>query len=79
MSAYNTFISMCSYLDEGSSDVTDGTMFITSYATDNGFADPNGKNKPYKRKEQKDEKGIKVKECASLTGSCIFENYQNLF
>lgn len=50
MSAYNTFISMCSYLDEGSSDVTDGTMFITSYATDNGFADPNGKNKPYKRK-----------------------------
>ena len=25
------------------------------------------------------EKGIKVKECASLTGSCIFENYQNLF
>lgn len=50
MSAYNTFISMCSYLDEDSSDVTDGTMFITSYATDNGFADPNGKNKPYKRK-----------------------------
>lgn len=50
MSAYNTFISMCSYLDEGSSDVTDGTMFITSYATDNGFADPNGTNKPYKRK-----------------------------
>lgn len=50
MSAYNTFISMCSYLDEGSSDVTDGTMFITSYATDNGFSDPNGKNKPYKRK-----------------------------
>lgn len=50
MSAYNTFISMCSYLEEGTSDVTDGTMFITSYATDNGFADPNGKNKPYKRK-----------------------------
>lgn len=50
MSAYNTFISMCSYLDEGVSDVTDGTMFITSYATDNGFDDPNGKNKPYKRK-----------------------------
>ena len=50
MSAYNTFISMCSYLDEGSSDVTDGTMFITSYATDNGFDDPNGRNKPYKRK-----------------------------
>lgn len=50
MSAYNTFISMCSYLDEGASDVTDGTMFITSYATDNGFDDPNGRNKPYKRK-----------------------------
>ena len=41
---------MCSYLDEGSSDVTDGTMFITSYATDNGFDDPNSRNKPYKRK-----------------------------
>lgn len=50
MSAYNTFISMCSYLDEDASDVTDGTMFITSYAIDNGFADPNNKNKPYKRK-----------------------------
>lgn len=50
MSVYDTFISMCSYLDEGSSDVTDGTMFITSYATDNGFDDPNDKNKPYKRK-----------------------------
>lgn len=25
------------------------------------------------------EKGIKVKECASLTGTCVFENYQNLF
>lgn len=50
MSAYNTFISMCSYLDEGSSDVTDGTMFITSYATDNGFDEPSGRNKPYKRK-----------------------------
>lgn len=39
-------------LTEDSSDVTDGTMFVSSNATDNGFAETNdgGPNKPYKRK-----------------------------
>lgn len=37
-------------LTEGTSNVTDGTMFITSYASDNGFADTNAVNVPYKRK-----------------------------
>ena len=36
-------------LAEGSSDVTDGTMFVSSYASDNGFADTAAVNKPYKR------------------------------
>ena len=39
-----------SNLQEGTSNVTDGTMFITSYATNNGFADTNAPNVPYKRK-----------------------------
>ena len=39
-----------SKLQEGTSNVTDGTMFITSYASDNGFADSNAVNTPYKRK-----------------------------
>lgn len=37
-------------LEEGESDVTDGTMFVSSYASDNGFADTNAVNVPYKRK-----------------------------
>ena len=38
-------------LTEGTSDVTDETMFVSSYASNNGFADTNdgGPNKPYKR------------------------------
>lgn len=35
---------------EGMSDVTDGTMFVSSYASDNGFADTSAVNVPYKRK-----------------------------
>ena len=42
-----TFIST---LEEGTSTVTDGTMFVTSYASNNGFADTNAVNYPYKRK-----------------------------
>ena len=38
-----------SNLDVGNSDVTDGTEFVSSYASDNGFADSNALNKPYKR------------------------------
>ena len=39
-------------LTESTSDVTDGTMFVSSYASNNGFADTSdgGPNKPYKRK-----------------------------
>lgn len=36
-------------LPEGTSDVTDGTMFVSSYATDNGFADTDAFNVPFKR------------------------------
>ena len=38
-------------LDIGNSDVTDGTEFVSSYATDNGFAETaeGALNKPYKR------------------------------
>lgn len=39
-------------LPEGTSDVTDGTMFVSSYATDNGFAETTegAVNTPYRRK-----------------------------
>lgn len=37
-------------LQEGTTTVTDGTMFITSVATNNGFADTGYVNIPYKRK-----------------------------
>ena len=39
-----------SQLQEDTSAVTDGTMFITSVATNNGFSDTNYVNIPYKRK-----------------------------
>ena len=41
-----------SNLDVGNSDVTDGTEFVSSYASDNGFAETaeGSLNKPYKRK-----------------------------
>lgn len=43
----STFISQ---VTEGTSTITDGTMLITSYATNSGFADTNAVNVPYKRK-----------------------------
>ena len=36
-------------LEVGNSDVTDGTEFVSSYVSENGFADPSALNKPYKR------------------------------
>ena len=39
-----------SQVNEVTSTVTDGTMFITSWASDSGFADTNAINVPYKRK-----------------------------
>lgn len=43
----STFISQ---VNEGTSTITDGTMLITSYASNSGFADTNAANVPYKRK-----------------------------
>lgn len=43
----STFISQVS---EGTSTITDGTMLITSWASNDGFADTNAVNVPYKRK-----------------------------
>ena len=43
----STFVSQ---LIEGTSTVTDGTMFITSWASNSGFAETNAVNVPYKRK-----------------------------
>lgn len=43
----STFISQ---VTEGTSTITDGTMLITSYASNSGFADTNAVNIPYKRK-----------------------------
>ena len=39
-----------SQVNEGTSTITDGTMLITSYASNSGFADTNAVNVPYKRK-----------------------------
>lgn len=43
----STFISQVS---EDAATITDGTMLITSYASDSGFADTNAVNVPFKRK-----------------------------
>lgn len=39
-----------SQVSEATATITDGTMLITSYASNNGFADTNAVNVPYKRK-----------------------------
>ena len=39
-----------SQVNEGASTITDGTMLITSYASNSGFADTNAVNVPYKRR-----------------------------
>ena len=39
-----------SNLDVGESDVTDGTEFVSSWANDNGFNEPEALNTPYRRK-----------------------------
>lgn len=39
-----------SNLDVGGSDVTDGTEFVSSYANDNGFSEPEALNTPFRRK-----------------------------
>ena len=49
---YNASPTLIGKMEEGTSDVTDGTEFVSSYASDSGFAETNegGPNKPYKRK-----------------------------
>ena len=49
---YNVSPTLIGQLTEGTSDVTDGTEFVSSYASNDGFADTNdgGPNKAYKRK-----------------------------
>lgn len=37
-------------LGEGTSDVTDGTEFVSSYASNNGFSEPGYLNEPFRRK-----------------------------
>lgn len=44
---------LVSSVTEGTSDCTDSTEFLTSWASDNGFNDTNGKNKLYRRKMSK--------------------------
>ena len=39
-----------SNLDVGGSDVTDGTEFVSSWANDNGFSEPEALNTPFRRK-----------------------------
>ena len=48
-----TATTMISTLTEGTSDVTDKTEILTSYASDNGFADSAAQNVVYKRKANK--------------------------
>lgn len=45
-----TAATMVGTLSEGTSNVTDGTMFLSSYASNNGFADTNAPNVLCKRK-----------------------------
>jgi hypothetical protein len=44
---------LVSSVTEGTSTCTDGTEFLTSWASDNGFNDTSGKNKIYRRKMSK--------------------------
>lgn len=45
-----TTYNFISQISEGTSTITDGTMLITSLASNSGFADTNAVNVPYKRK-----------------------------
>ena len=53
-------------LNVGNDDVTDGTEFVSSWASDNGFSDTNAINKPYKRKFSKVWNYIKGKISSAL-------------
>lgn len=50
LTKHQSFTDLVATLATGNSDITDGTQFITSYASDKGFADTNAVNVPHKRK-----------------------------
>lgn len=64
-------------LQEGTSTVTDGTMFITSVATNNGFSDTGYVNIPYKRKASCLWDYIKIK--TDTLYSVIGHNHDNRY
>ena len=63
-----TAVTMISTLSEGSSDITDQTEILTSYASDNGFADTNAPNVVYKRDAVKLYNYINAKLAATYAG-----------
>lgn len=66
-----------SQLEEGTSVVTDGTMFVTSLASDKGFADTNAVNAPYKRKAARLWDYIKAK--TDTLYSALGHNHDNKY
>ena len=66
-----------SQLEEGTSVVTDGTMFVTSWASDKGFADTNAVNVPYKRKAARLWDYIKTK--TDTLYSALGHNHDNKY
>jgi len=50
LTKHQSFTDLVATLATGNADITDGTQFITSYASDKGFADTNAVNVPHKRK-----------------------------
>jgi hypothetical protein len=63
-----TSTTMISTLSEGTSDITDKTEILTSYASDNGFADTNAPNVVYKRDAVKLYNYINAKLAATYAG-----------
>lgn len=66
-----------SQLEEGTSVVTDGTMFVTSWASDKGFAYTNAVNVPYKRKAARLWDYIKTK--TDTLYSALGHNHDNKY
>lgn len=66
-----------SQLEEGTGVVTDGTMFVTSWASNKGFADTNAVNVPYKRKAARLWDYIKTK--TDTLYSALGHNHDNKY
>ena len=65
-------------LEEGSSDVTDNTELITSYASNNGFADTNAPGKLYRRDAVKFYNYIKGKTDSLYAKAPVSKTYNGL-